>query len=411
MVAVTDQGMHVDCGTLVDGDGRVLEDARLVIEDGRVTEAGPREEVDDAGERVDHSDRVVVPGFIDAHVHMQGLRTMDPRDWVLADDTACAARATADCRRLLEAGFTSVRDVGSTVALGLREAVESGDVPGPRIYTSGRSISQTGGHGDAHFLPYEWAREGGLGIAELADGPDECRKTARKRIREGVDCLKIMTTGGVLSEKDDPSESQYTDAEIRAFTEEAERVGIPVASHAQGTAGVLAALDNGVDTIEHGFYLDDEAVERLLETDATLVPTLAIMFRIVEAGGDHGVPEYGLRKAEEAFEAHVESTRRAYEAGVPIATGTDFVGPELIPHGENALELELLVEEIGFSPVEAVEAATGVAGRTVPDDVGTLTPGARADLVVLGSDPRDGVEAVRDVETVYRGGERVVPDR
>ncbi|QLD89728.1 amidohydrolase family protein [Natronomonas salina] len=403
--------MHVDCGTLVDGDGRVLEDARFRVEDGTIVEAGPREEIDTEGDRIDHSGAVVVPGFVDAHVHMQGLRTMDPRDWALADETACAARATADCRRLLEAGFTAVRDLGSSVALGLREAVESGDVPGPRIYTSGRSISQTGGHGDAHFLPYEWSRGGGLGISELADGPDECRKTARKRIREGVDCLKIMTTGGVLSEKDSPGQAQYTDAEIRAFTEEADRVGIPVASHAQGTEGVLAALDNGVDTIEHGFYLDDAAVERLLETDATLVPTLAIMFRIVEEGADHGVPEYGLRKAEEAFEAHVESTRRAYEAGVPVATGTDFLGPELIPHGENALELELLVEEIGLSPVEAVEAATGVAGRTVPDDVGALTPGAHADFVVLGSDPRDGIEAVRDVETVYRAGERVVPDR
>jgi imidazolonepropionase-like amidohydrolase len=403
--------MHVDCGTLVDGDGRVLEDARFRIEDGRVTEAGPREEVAAEGNRIDHSGEVVVPGFVDAHVHMQGLRTMDPRDWVLADVAACAARASVDCRRLLEAGFTSVRDLGSTVALGLRAAVESGDLPGPRIYTSGRSISQTGGHGDAHFLPYEWAEAGGLGIAELADGPDECRKTARKRIREGVDCLKIMTTGGVLSEKDDPAQSQFTDAEIRAFTEEAERVGIPVASHAQGTAGVLAALENGVDTIEHGFYLDSEAIERLLETDATLVPTLAIMSRIVEEGADHGVPEYGLRKTEAAFDAHVESTRSAHEAGVPIATGTDFAGPELIPHGENALELELLVEEIGFSPVEAVEAATGVAGRTVPDDVGILTPGAHADFVVLGSDPRDGIGAVRDVETVYRAGEAVAGDR
>jgi len=403
--------MYVDCGTLVDGDGRVLEDARFVVEDGRVTAAGPRETVDADGERIDHSDRVVVPGFVDAHVHLQGLRTMDPRDWVLADDAACAARATTDCRRLLEAGFTAVRDLGSTVALGVRDAIASGDVDGPRVYTSGRSISQTGGHGDAHFLPYEWAANEGIGVAELADGPDECRKTARKRVRDGADCLKIMTTGGVLSEKDAPDQAQYTDAEIRAFTEEAERVGLPVASHAQGTEGVLSALENGVDTIEHGFYLDETAVDRLLETDATLVPTLAIMFRLVEAGADHGVPEYGLRKAREAFEAHVESTRRAHEAGVPVATGTDFVGPELVPHGENALEMELLVEEIGFAPIEAVEAATGVAGRTVPDDVGTLTAGAHADFVVLGSDPRDDIGAVRDVETVYKGGERVAADR
>jgi imidazolonepropionase-like amidohydrolase len=399
--------MHVDCGTLVDGTGDVVEDARFSVTEGRVAAAGAREAVDADGERVDLTDSVVTPGFIDAHVHVQGLRSMDPREWVLDGDAVSAARATTDCRRLLAAGFTSVRDLGSSVGLGLRDAVAEGSVPGPRIYTSGRSISQTGGHGDAHFLPYETAEDTGLGIATLADGVPECRKTARKRIREDVDCLKIMTTGGVLSETDAPGEPQFTDAEIRAFTEEADRVDIPVASHAQGTEGVKAALRNGVDTIEHGFHLDGAAIDLLCETDATLVPTLSIMARIVEDGAAHGVPEHGLETARAAFEAHVDSVRRAHEAGVPIATGTDFMGPELVAHGENALEMELLVEKIGLSPLAAVEAATGVAGRTVPDDVGTLTAGAHADFVALGSDPRDGIGAVRDVTAVFRAGERV----
>jgi len=399
--------MYVDCGTLVDGTGDVIDDARFTVEDGQVTAVGSLEDVEAVGERVDLSDAVVTPGFIDAHVHMQGLRTMNPTEWVLETDAACAARATADCRSLLAAGFTAVRDLGSTVAFGLRDAIDEGAIPGPRIYTSGRSISQTGGHGDAHFLPYEWAENGGLGIASLADGPDECRKEARKRVREGADCIKIMTTGGVLSEKDSPEHSQYTGREIRAFTEEARRVGIPVASHAQGTGGVIAALENGVDTIEHGFHLDETAVDLMLDTDATFVPTLSIMFRIIEAGGDHGVPEYGLRKAREAFEAHVESTRRAYEAGVRIATGTDFLGPELIPHGENAMELELLVSEIGMTPAEAIEAATGSAGHAVAPDVGTLTEGAHADFLSFETDPRDDIEAVYDPAVVYKGGERV----
>ena len=398
--------MYVDCGTLVDGTGEVIEDARLRAEDGEVIEAGPREDVAADGERVDHSGEVVAPGFVDAHVHIQGLRTMDPTDWVLADDAACAARATVDCRRLLEAGFTSVRDVGSSVGLGLREAIEHGDVAGPRIYTSGRAITQTGGHGDAHFLPYEWTEGDGFG-ATTADGVAECRRTARRRLREGVDCLKIMTTGGVLSEQDAPEHPQFTDEEIGALTQEAHRADVPVASHAQGTEGVVAALENGVDTIEHGFYLDERAIDLLQETDATLVPTLAIMARIIEAGDEHGVPDYGRRKAEKAYEAHVESVRRAHEAGVPIAAGTDFIGPPLVPHGDNALEMELLVEEIGLSPLKAVEAATGVAGRTLPDDVGALRPGARADLVALEADPRDDIGAVREVAAVYRRGERV----
>lgn len=243
------------------------------------------------------------------------------------------------------------------------------------------------------------------GISTLADGPAECRKVARKRIRDGVDCLKIMTTGGVLSEKDAPSQSQFTDAEIQVFTEEAHRVGLPVASHAQGAAGVKAALENGVDTIEHGFYLDDEAFELFEQTGATFVPTLAIMHRLITRGDDHGVPEYGLEKARTAREAHFESTRQAYEADVPIALGTDFLGPALVPHGENALEAELLVEEIGLSEREAIEAGTRVAAQTVPaSDIGVLEPGACADFLAFETDPLAEITALREPDAVYKRG-------
>ncbi|MGB9987983.1 amidohydrolase family protein [Salarchaeum japonicum] len=401
----------IDCGTLVDGRADdPLSDARIVVDEETITAVGPQEAVDvpDGHDHVSYPDSTVIPGLIDAHVHLQGSRSMDPMEWVTEGDALCAARATADLRDLLAAGFTSVRDVGSTTGLGLRGAVESGDVPGPRVYTSGQSISQTAGHGDSHSLPYEWAADAGLGISTLADGPAECRKAARKQIREGVDSLKIMTTGGVLSERDAPDQSQFTDAEIAAMTEEAHRVGIPVASHAQGAAGIKSALRNGVDTIEHGFYIDDEAVDLLLSTDATFVPTLAIMHRIVEHGDDHGVPEHGLRKAREAYDAHRESVRKAYDAGVPIALGTDFLGPDLVPHGENAMEAELFVEEIGMSEMEAIQAGTRVAARTVPDDdLGTVESGQRADLVVLDENPLDDISAVREsVAAVYARGEK-----
>jgi imidazolonepropionase-like amidohydrolase len=398
---------HVDCGTLLTGDGERIEDGRFLVTDDRVEAVGTQEDVAEMGERVDHSGETVLPGLIDAHLHLQGTRTMNPMDWVTESTALGTARATADLRALLGAGFTSVRDVGSTTGLGLRDAVDGGDIPGPRIYTSGQAISQTGGHGDSHSLPYEWAVGTGMGISTLADGADECRKEARKRVREGVDCLKIMTTGGVLSERDAPDQSQFTDEEVAAMVEEAHRVGIPVASHAQGAAGVKRALENGVDTIEHGFYLDDEALDLFIETDATFVPTMAIMHRIVEVGAEHGVPEHALRKAREAYEAHVDSIERAHEAGVPIATGTDFIGPDLVPHGENALELELLVEEIGLSEREAIEAATGTAARTVPgDDVGMLAAGRYADFVVA-DDPLSDVGSLREPLAVYRGGTRV----
>ncbi|AGB39458.1 metal-dependent hydrolase family protein [Natronococcus occultus] len=400
----------IDADVLVTGlDAEPIDDGRLVVdEEGAIDAVGPREDVAAPPDAAHDTYPAVAPGLIDAHVHLQGTRTMNPLVWTTESSELGTARATADLRSLLAAGFTAVRDVGSTTGLGLREAVAEGTIPGPRVFTSAQSISQTGGHGDSHFLPYEWAATGEGSLATLADGADECRKEARKRIRNGVDVLKIMTTGGVLSEKDAPDQSQFTDAEIRAFVEEAHRVGIPVASHAQGAPGIKAALRNGVDTIEHGFWVDEECLELFEETGATFVPTLSIMHRLLEHGADHGVPDYGLEKAREASEAHLDSVRRAYENDVPIATGTDFLGPEPVPHGENALELELLVEEIGMSEHEALQSATRIAARTIPDDdVGTLEVGNRGDVLALVGDPCEDLEAIRTPETVYVDGEPV----
>lgn len=395
----------IECETLIDGvSDEAHHDVAIGIEADEIV--GIRDRGEFTGDQHAEHD-VLIPGLIDAHCHLAGVRSMNPMEWATTDVPTMTARATADLRKLVASGFTAVRDVGSSTGLGLRTAVEEGEILGSRIYTSGRSISQTGGHGDSHFLPYDWANNR-AGLSTLADGPDECRKEARKRIRQGVDCIKIMTTGGVLSEKDSPDQSQFTDAEIRAFTEEAHRVGLPVASHAQGASGIKRALENGVDTIEHGFYLDTETIDLLLDTDATFVPTLAIMHRLVTEGADHGVPEWGVEKAKVAQEDHVDSVRRAYEAGVPIALGTDFIGPDLAPHGENALEAKLLVEQIGMSEMEAIQAGTSVAARTVPDAIGTVSDGMAADLVALESNPLADIDALDRVEAVYQNGERVL---
>lgn len=394
----------IECETLIDGvSDEPHHDVAIGIEAGEIV--GIRDRGAFTGDTHAEHD-VLIPGLIDAHCHLAGVRSMNPMEWATTDVSTMTARATADLRKLVASGFTAVRDVGSSTGLGLRTAVDEGEIPGPRIYTSGRSISQTGGHGDSHFLPYNWAKNR-AGLSTLADGPNECRKEARKRIRQGVDCIKIMTTGGVLSEKDAPDQSQFTDGEISAFTEEAHRVGLPVASHAQGASGIKHALENGVDTIEHGFYLNTETIDLLLDTDATFVPTLAIMHRLVTEGADHGVPEWGLEKSRAAREEHIDSVRRAYEAGVPIALGTDFIGPELAPHGENALEAKLLVEEIGMSEMEAIQAGTSVAARTVPDTIGTVSDGIAADLVALESNPLADIDALGQVDAVYRNGERV----
>lgn len=400
-----------DAAQVVDGRrDDAIEDGRLVVDDdGAIAAVGPREytELPSDAAHLEFPEATIVPGFVDAHLHLQGARSMDVADWTTTPDSLAAARATGDLQSLTRAGFTSVRDLGSTVGLGLRAAVDAGDVPGPRVFTSGQAISQTGGHGDVHGLPYEWVTDG-TPLSTLADGVDECRKAARRRIRQGVDCLKIMTTGGVLSERDTPDVRQFTDGEIAAMTTEADRAGLDVAAHAQGTAGIKAALRNGVTTIEHGFHLDGECIDLLKKCGGTFVPTLSIMYRITERGDDHGVPEWGLAKSREAREAHIDAVERAYEADVPIAAGTDFMGPPLVPHGDNALEMELFVDEIGFTEMEALQAGTRVAARTLPrNDVGTLENGNRADFAVLEDDPLADISAVRRVEATYIDGEPV----
>jgi imidazolonepropionase-like amidohydrolase len=400
------------CGTLIDGlSDEPRSDTVVVCEGDRIVEVTPQEEFDANGaEVVDHSGETVLPGLIDAHLHLKGWPSMDQSDYLSYDVAAGAARATVHLEQLLEAGFTTVRDVDSRTGLGLRTAVEEGAIRGPEIHTSHRAIYQTGGHGDAHFLPYEWVKEWNPYDPALCDGVDECRKEARKRIRDGVDLIKIGTTGGVLSEKDHPGQSQMTDDEIAAVTQEAHRVGIPVAAHAQGAEGIKNALRNGVDTIEHGIYIDDEGIEMLLETDGVLVPTLAIVDRICEHGVDHGIPEFGLKKAREAREAHFDAVRRADAAGVTIALGTDFVGPDLVPHGENADEAVLYVEECGMDPMDAIKAATSEAAKALKQqDVGAIEPGRAANLVALEADPLSDIRALTDsIGTVYKHGERVI---
>lgn len=399
----------IRCGVLIDGSAdEALSDATILVEDGVIADVGPSESVDTGdAEVINHADETVMPGMMDAHLHLKGWPSMDQSDFLTYDVAAGAARATGQLKELLSAGFTAVRDVDSRTGLGLRKVVEEGTVTGPRVFTSDRAIYQTGGHGDVHYLPYEWVKEWNPYDPALCDGADECRKEARKRIRSGVDLIKIGTTGGVLSEKDQPQHSQMTDEEISAITQEAHRVEIPVAAHAQGAEGVKNALRNGVDTIEHGIYLDDECIELLDETDGVLVPTLAIVKRICDHGEDHDIPEFGLEKARVAHDAHIESVRRAYDADVTIAMGTDFVGTDLIPHGENAEELVLYVEEVGMDPMDSIKTATANAAKTVPDtNIGTIEEGNLADLVVLTRNPLNDITAVQDsIATVYKNGQ------
>jgi len=401
----------VTCGTLVDGIAdEPLADAVVVVEDGRIASVGPRESVSvpEEAERIDHSDQVVTPGFIDAHVHLDGTRSFSPMERISSTTAFKTARAAADLQPLLDAGFTTVRDVGSSAAHGLRDAVDEGELVGPRIFTSGRAFSQTGGHADIHSLPYDLVTNNPDGLGGIADGVAECRREVRKELRKGVDCVKIMTSGGMASERDDPDDVFYTPEEIQAFTEEAHRVGVPVASHANGP-GATVALENGVDTIEHGIGIEDRAIELARENGGIVVPTLSAIYRLAHEGEEHGLPEFHVRKGQEFVGQHADSVQRAYEGGVPIALGTDCNGSTLHPHGDNAIEFELMVEQGGLTEMDAIKAGTSVAAETVPEDnVGVVEVGNYADLVVLDANPLDDISATRQaVSTVYKGGEAV----
>jgi imidazolonepropionase-like amidohydrolase len=398
-------------------DGLAAEPApgmNLLIEDGAIAAIGPGVLLDGPGERIDATGKTVLPGMIDAHLHLMGIRAYDP---VLASVEAPflrAARAVADVRKLIEAGFTSVRCAGSNLSVSLNAAVKEGTIPGPRIIASNLAISQTGGHGDLHMLPPEWMT-GPYAGSRIADGPDDCRKAVREQIRAGAGVIKIMTTGGVLSEKDSPTHPQFVDEEVAAMVEEAHRVGLRVMSHAQSEVGIQLALRNGVDTIEHAIYLDEETIDLLLEKDAVVVPTFAIVDAIVKFGRAAGLPEYAMKKAEASHQAHLESIRHAYEAGVKIALGTDFAGPVGVAHGENAVELEILVEQVGMSPMEAIGSATRIGAEALglEDEIGTLTPGKQADLLIVDGDPSRDVGILRQkaaIELVMKSG-RIAVDR
>jgi imidazolonepropionase-like amidohydrolase len=253
-------------------------------------------------------------------------------------------------------------------------------------------------------------------FGRIADGVDECRRAAREQIREGAGVIKICSTGGVLSEKDAPTQAQFVDEEIAAITTEAHRVGIKVMAHAQSPEGIQNAIQNGVDTIEHGIYLDDATIAMICAHDIILVPTFAIVNAIVTKGASAGVPEYGLQKAKIAHSAHLHSIRNAYQAGVKIAVGTDFCGPDLIPHGENAVELEILVKQLGMTPMEAIIAATKIGAEALglSSEVGTLEQGKTADLLIVNGNPLENIALLQNPQRlmiVMKEGQIVIDRR
>lgn len=391
-------------GRVFDGTGSAIADADVAISDGTIVDVGIGL---DGDEQVDVSGLTLLPGLFDTHVHVMVsgidlLRRLNRPFSYQFFQAAQNLSATLDC------GITTIRDAGGA-DLGVQRAVEDGLLDGPRMQIAISALSQTGGHGDGWlpsgittFLmsPHPGRPPG------LADGPEEVRKRVREIIRSGANVIKVHTSGGVLSPRDSPKHAQFRPDELAALMAEATAAGLPVMAHAQATDGIKNALRAGVRSIEHGIYLDDEAIDLMLSKGAWLVPTLVAPHAVVKAVSEGSqLPEGVVEKAKEVIDAHASAFARAVAAGVKIAMGTDTgVGP----HGTNLDELPLMAAG-GLTPEQVFQATTSSAADLlqIGDDSGTIMPGKRADMVILAGDPFDLSKVKANIRAVYSAGRRV----
>ncbi len=396
----------IKAGLLIDGTGREpLTNPLVVIKGDKIAEIGKESEIKipEEAKIVDLGNRTILPGLVDAHVHIYGRRSYSPAEEIITPHDLAVIRSVEDCWKILKAGFTMVRDLGSAIALSLKRAVNEGTISGPRIFAAGRPISQTGGHSDIHYLPREEVIKKG---ALIADGPDDCRRAAREALRDGADLIKIMTSGGIGSEKDHPRYPQFTVDEVKAITEEAHRVERRVASHAEGAEGVKIAVLGGVDSVEHGFFLDEESVQMMISRNVYFVPTLCLVEVYKKAlERPYDMPPWRLKKQEECIDAMPKSFMMAYKAGVKIAAGTDYFGPPMRAHGDNADEAITMVK-YGMKPMDAILAATRNAAECigVQNTVGTVERGKLADIIGVQGNPLEDITVLKKVEFVMKEG-------
>ncbi|MFC7200241.1 metal-dependent hydrolase family protein [Halospeciosus flavus] len=378
--------------TVVDATGS--RSADVAVEDGEIVAVEEDLSGPDAERERDLDGRVLAPGLVDAHVHLTLDGRADPGELQADTESTAAYRAAANLRDAVEAGVTTVRDLGApgTVAVDAARAVEEGLVAGPRVVAAGQNVCMTGGHG--HWSGRE------------ADGEAEVRKAVREQLRAGADVVKCMATGGVLTEGADIGAPELLEDELRALVETANAKGRPTAAHAHGAEGLKNAVRAGITSVEHGTFMDREAARLMAERNTYWVPTAKALHGIVEQGPDSGIPGWAVEKAEEATEAFERAWEFALDEGVTVAMGTD-AGTPFNFHADAAEELELMVE-YGLDPTEAVRAATVNAADLLGlDDVGRIETGYRADLVVLPENPREDVTAYQEPEFVVANGEIV----
>lgn len=373
---------------IIDGTGEVLPDRFIVIDDGSIVDVVSMSEfpaTPDA-EVIDVSENIVMPGIIDCHVHLSIDGDADPIGQVVADSDALSAlRMAKNAERTIAAGITTVRDLGAKnhVDISFRRALDQGMyTAAPRLVLSGQPVTMTGGH------CWQFGRE--------ANGADDVRRAAREQIRAGADCVKLMATGGILTQGNEIGAAQLEEAEMRAAIEEADKAGKLTAVHAHGASGIKNGIRAGVHSVEHAYYLDDEGIDMMLAAGTWLVPTAAAVDLVVTNGIEAGIPADVVEKAEAAIESQRATCRNAMRSGVKIAMGTD-AGTPYNRHGENMQELEAMVA-VGMSPMEAICASTrqGAELLGLADRLGTVEKGKIADLLVVEGDPLEDISILRE---------------
>jgi imidazolonepropionase-like amidohydrolase len=329
-----------------------------------------------------------MPGMIDCHLHLSLNGEVDFKSLLLESTMPMyTIKAVVYAKLTLEAGFTTVRAVGDPgyLEVSLRDAINKKIIPGPRVLAAGRALSITGGHG-TFFPPWVHLDED-LSLGLFADGIEEVRKAVRMLIGSGVDCIKLLATGGVMDIVTQPGAQNFNFDEIKTAVDEAHKLGKKVTAHVEGLSGAKDCIKAGVDSLDHGIELDDETVEMMREKGTFLIPTLMAPYNIAKHGTESGIPEYAVKKDLEVIQTHVNSFKKAYDAGVKIAMGTD-TGTPFSKHGGNAKELELMVN-YGMSPMGAIIATTRTASEAIGlnDKIGTLEKGKLADILVIDGDP------------------------